>query len=94
MTLERIMYPIRRRTALLLASCLLTASLQAAESHVMTETAAAVKKTGKAIGHGSRDITRQIGHGTRDASKAIGHGTRDIVREFKKDIKKGFNSAD
>lgn len=63
-------------TIALLFGCLLSACAE-------------VKETGRAIGHGTRDVARGIGHGTRAAAKGIGHGFRDAARE----IGHGFRDA-
>lgn len=41
---------------------------------------AELKGAGQAIGHTTRDVTREIGHTTRDVTREIGHGTRDTVK--------------
>ncbi len=80
----------RLGNALLLALSLSASPSMAEQKGPVEKGAAAVKKTGKAIGHTSRDLSRGVGHATRDTSKAVGHATRDVFR----DIKKGFKSQD
>jgi ABC-type sugar transport system substrate-binding protein len=52
---------------LLLLGCLLSAC-------------AAIKETGRTIGHTTRDVATAIGHGTRDAAKAVGEGVKKVVK--------------
>jgi hypothetical protein len=40
-----------------------------------------VKEGTKAVGHGTKKVTREIGHGFRDGAKAVGHGTKEVTRE-------------
>ncbi|MBU1619677.1 MAG: hypothetical protein KJ556_06910 [Gammaproteobacteria bacterium] len=46
---------------------------------------AAIKETGKTIGHTTRDVTKKIGHASRDTVKAIGKETKEIVKEIQDD---------
>jgi len=74
--------------ALVIAGCLCSVSIHAAETsseasssskvHPVAET----KKAAKEIGKGVKKTTKVIGHATRDATKAIGHAARDVTREI------------
>ena len=51
----------------------------------LTTGCAEFKSAGRAVGHTTRDVTREIGHTTRDVTRdvtrEIGHGTRDTVKK-------------
>jgi hypothetical protein len=53
-----------------------------------------IKRTGRTIGHTTRDVTREIGHGARDVTRDIGHGTRDVVRDVRDEITNSTKPAD
>lgn len=51
-------------------------------SMALLSSCAEFKEAGRALGHMTRNVTREIGHGTRDAAKEIGHGTRRVVNSI------------
>lgn len=45
------------------------------------------KSAGRAVGHTTRDVTRDVGHTTRDAAKAVGHASKKTAKKVGSSIK-------
>jgi hypothetical protein len=58
----------------------LAATGLAAEEGTKEKIKEGAKTTGKAVGHGAK----QVGHGFKEGAKDVGHGARKVGRGFKK----------